>query len=115
MCFTQQHQWLWSGADISRQFDLGADSFLPEKKLVFSREKVKVLNVKHKEHGDVLFTLIQDESKLWKISNLAIFGNAVAPEASSNDSLNSKKVNAALGSMLDILNDKVSCHLRSKT
>mmetsp|Transcript_9124 Transcript_9124/g.15414 ORF Transcript_9124/g.15414 Transcript_9124/m.15414 type:complete len:328 (-) Transcript_9124:96-1079(-) len=100
------HQWLWSGADISRQLDLGADSFLPEKKMLFSREKVKILNVKHKEYGDVLFTLIQDESQLWKISNIAVFGNTVAQESVSADELNSDKVNAALGSMLDILNDK---------
>lgn len=107
--YNYQHQWLWSGGDISRQIDLAADSFLPDKKLLYSTDKVKVLNVKHKEHGNVLFTLIQAESALWKICNVAVFGDGSLPSSTSEspDSLNTEKVNSALGSLLDILNDKV--------
>jgi len=101
------HQWLWSGADISRLIDLGSDSFAPEKKIIYSTKNLKVLNVRHKTHGDVLFTLIPDLTNEWKICNVAIFGDASSHSLSNNsDYITPQKINLALGSMLDILNDK---------
>ena len=67
---------------------------------------MKVLNVNHKEHGDILFTLIQDKSKMWKICNIAVFGDT-SRDTFSPFAMSSHKMNAALGSMLDVLNDKV--------
>ena len=109
-----QHQWLWSGADLNREIDLGADAFLPEKKLLHATDNIKMLKVKHKTQGDVVFTLLQDQTKLWKICNVAVFGDTsqeASQEALISATIAPEKVNVALGSLLDILNDKVSTPL----
>jgi hypothetical protein len=75
--------------------------------MIYATKNIKILNVKHKTHGDVLFTLMQDQTEMWKICNMAIFGDT-SPGSLSPAAISPEKVDVALGSMLDILNDKVS-------
>jgi hypothetical protein len=99
------HEWLWSGADITRLVDLGSDAFHPERKMLYSSDSIKIMSVKHRKHGDMIFTLIQDQTKLWKICNIATFGDT-NPALLTSSSISSDLIDMALGSMLDLLNDK---------
>lgn len=99
---TTKHKWLWSGSELSQHCDLAAESFFPERNVLYSTDSVKIFNVKHKTHGDVVFTMVKDQFSLWKICSAAIFGEI----ASTDETMPSHTINSVLGGLLNHLNDK---------
>jgi hypothetical protein len=68
-------EFYWSGAEITRHFNLSSNEFHSKKEIIYNKKEVKMVQVTHKENGVMTFTLMKDQNKTWKICNIFKFGD----------------------------------------